>query len=697
MKIQMKHFISGCALFVTVLTACSDDDFEGKTSIKSGDAVQFAASSRTSTRTVYDDENIFQINWEEQDKIKIYSNKTYEGVADADYTVTPIETEDPKKSTNKLYNEGTIAAFGTSQLMWADNDTHKFIGVYPSDNSNISVDAETGIVTLPIKRNQRCEVVAVSGNDYYSQRYSDYTYYAKPDMKNAYLVAYNALTPEQAATNDGNVFLDFKPVMTTIEVVVKGRAKVNEEDVQVTGISVVREVPEGDGDTFTWNAETGETTNKLPESSKGMNTQSTTTFVGLKTSDDTNIVTLKNNESIVFTVFLPPYAIDGNWPMKIRVHATGATEIITKDISGILASNKRRVTLPNFKSSNEQIGNNWITPLDDNIYVSQLSIPGTHDAATGDGTTFSLGKTQDMTLDQQFEMGIRAFDLRPALNASSTMILCHGIVATTFVWDNVMERFKYYLKENPGEFIIAIMRHEDEYSGTSITHWTNENTHEKWAPAMLEKLNVMKNTINPSTNQSYTIDFRPDLTVGEMRGKILFMCRSWTKYNDAGPVVGGYHDWSHSKDGGEVSIWGPSSVIGTLNIQDCYNRSEAGVSSDEFSTVKWNAIEALLEKSRYFHTNPAMINRWSYNHTSGYTSGIIATASITDGYRENAANNHIKFYNKITSTDWVGSTGIILSDFVGARRSGNFTVYGDLLPQAIINNNYKYRMKRKGE
>ena len=30
---------------------------------------------------------------------------------------------------------------------------------------------------------------------------------------------------------------------------------------------------------------------------------------------------------------------------------------------------------------------NWITPLDDNIYVSQLSIPGTHDAATGDGTT----------------------------------------------------------------------------------------------------------------------------------------------------------------------------------------------------------------------------------------------------------------------------------------------------------------------
>ena len=39
----------------------------------------------------------------------------------------------------------------------------------------------------------------------------------------------------------------------------------------------------------------------------------------------------------------------------------------------------------------------------------------------------------------------------------------------------------------------------------------------------------------------------------------------------------------------------------------------------------------------------------------------------------------------------------MIMDFVGARKSGNYTVYGDLCPQAIINNNYKYHMKRKGE
>ena len=36
-------------------------------------------------------------------------------------------------------------------------------------------------------------------------------------------------------------------------------------------------------------------------------------------------------------------------------------------------------------------------------------------------------------------------------------------------------------------------------------------------------------------------------------------------------------------------------------------------------------------------------------------------------------------------------------DFVGAATSDGVAVQGDLCPQAIIDNNYKYRMKRKGE
>ena len=78
-------------------------------------------------------------------------------------------------------------------------------------------------------------------------------------------------------------------------------------------------------------------------------------------------------------------------------------------------------------------------------------------------------------------------------------------------------------------------------------------------------------------------------------------------------------------------------------------------------------------------------------------SDLTGSISSTDGYRENAGNNNIKLYNFINSSSWCGSTGIILMDFVGVHTSGSYTVYGDLCPQAIIDNNYKYRMKRKGE
>jgi len=46
--------------------------------------------------------------------------------------------------------------------------------------------------------------------------------------------------------------------------------------------------------------------------------------------------------------------------------------------------------------------------------------------------------------------------------------------------------------------------------------------------------------------------------------------------------------------------------------------------------------------------------------------------------------------------DWVGNctaTGMIMMDWVGNFKSGRYEVYGDLLPQAIINNNFNYFKK----
>lgn len=673
-----KYFSFLCAALVLagILVSCSDEDHENGKKGVAGRTINFSVSGKSS-RTVYDDTDPYQINWVNGDQIKIFCAEA-ENAKSALYNVTPASTA----------KDGTIAAAGSDVLQWGgDTETHHFYATYPGAADGVKVD-DKGIATFPINRNQKCTVTTTNGYQ------ADVV--AKPDMKNANMVAYTPTAP-----TDNAVSLQFKPLMTTLEIVVKGPSTdINSSNARVTGVSIVSTIQTTSsetGDNFKYDIAKGTISGSAGTGTP--TTKSETTFISLVDANgNASYVDLAYGHTLTLTAFLPPMseaqAAAMKRQVKVRVHITGNVELTasikTNDASSdswttqFKPSAKKKITLPAIPSTST-VGNNWITPLDDNIYVSQISIPGTHDAATGDGTTFRLGKTQELTLDQQFEIGIRAFDLRPAVR-NNDLILCHGVVATTFAWDQVMERFKYYLSEHPGEFIIALIRHEDEY----------DRNNANWGSIMQGKLESLKAETNPKTNESYTADFKPDLTVGELRGKILFLCRDWTKYNNDGPVVGGYTGWSHSPSGSEVSIYSRT-VNGTMNIQDCYAPSEDGQSNflntSKFPEIKWTGIKTLLDKSMKFHTDPTLINRWSVNHTSGYVDWV----STTDGYRKNAANNNIKLYNYINSTTWCGSTGIVLMDFVGAHTSGDHTVYGDLCPQAIIDNNYKYRMKRKGE
>ena len=73
--------------------------------------------------------------------------------------------------------------------------------------------------------------------------------------------------------------------------------------------------------------------------------------------------------------------------------------------------------------------NSWMTAIDDDTKIAMLTIPGTHDAATS--TCAGPGKCQTLTISGQLEHGVRAFDLRPAMdNNSSLGNIYHGILDT---------------------------------------------------------------------------------------------------------------------------------------------------------------------------------------------------------------------------------------------------------------------------
>lgn len=308
----------------------------------------------------------------------------------------------------------------------------------------------------------------------------------------------------------------------------------------------------------------------------------------------------------------------------------------------------------------------WMQRLPDNAYLDQLSIPGTHDSATGNGTTLdSFAQTQELTVSEQFGAGIRAFDLRPSVDGNDLKIY-HGVVATKLSFSEAMGELCRLLDENPSEFVVVIMRHEDDH----------ESAEEKalWNGLMAQYL-------ASSDLSDRLVKFNRNLTVGDMRGKILLLSRD--RYADK-PLGGFINNWTHSPEFAEQSkatITGESSrYTSKLCVQDFYETNNA-------MDTKLASLTALLNHSVNITTSAG--RQWVINHTSGYSASLFATA---DAYRKNAASTNPAVIDYLADESHAGPTGLIMMDFAGVDKSGLYEVAGLRLINSVIDNNFRYDM-----
>lgn len=653
-----------------MLTGCSDDE-GGTARPAAGTPISFSLTS-SGTRTTYDDTNPYQINWVNGDQIKIFCAEA-ETAKSALYNVTPASEA----------KNGTIAAVGSDVLQWGgDTEMHHFYAIYPGAAGGVTVD-NSGIATFPINRNQKCTVTTTNGYD------NDVV--AKPDMNNANMVAYTATAP-----TDNAVSLQFKPLMTTLEIVVQGPAtNINSSKARVTGVSIVSTITTTSGETgdnFKYDIAKGTISGSAGTGTP--TTKSETTFISLVDANgNASYVDLANGKKLTLTAFLPPMseaqAAAMKRQVKVRVHITGNAELTasikTNDANSdswttqFKPSAKKKITLPAIPSGPQESGNNWITPLDGSIYVSQMSIPGSHDAATGEDMATFVGdlfaQTQEQTLQVQWNLGVRCFDLRPALYDKNEVILFgtkdyelwlyHGVTRIAVSWATAMNTIKANLASNPGEFAMVLFRHEDESTAYKNTNTTDFD-------------NYMKAWVN--ANKNWIVDWRPDITIDECRGKLILISRFKGTWEH-----GCFTGWSHDAAGSTTTVNNASSsVTGTMYVQDYYNPSS--------HDAKFASITKYLDIAQQFHTIDAMKNHWMLNHISGYVG-----SSTSNTYRANAAAQNPKVIEYLHNRTTPGSTGILLFDYSGAATSGGSTVQGDVMLQTVIDNNYKYRMKRKGE
>lgn len=289
----------------------------------------------------------------------------------------------------------------------------------------------------------------------------------------------------------------------------------------------------------------------------------------------------------------------------------------------------------------------WMGRLADDTPLRALSIPGAHDAASSTITAWtSWTRTQEKNIAELWNCGVRAFDLRPAL-VDGELLICHDKYSAHVTLPQVMQALLLALDRHPEEAAILLIRHEEEADDNAAD----------WANVMGRYLSGIRSRL---------VDYRPGLTLADLRGKVLVLSRN--EYT-GGPIGGYIRNWSSGK---ELSAQKNASIVdgggnsSPLWVQDYYH--------PEGKDDKWAAVSGLLQAMASAGEDCPLV----INHASGYLGTL-------PNYRGNAENINALLADYIASHRT--PAGIVMMDFAGVSSSKGVSVAGDLLVRALIENN----------
>lgn len=103
---------------------------------------------------------------------------------------------------------------------------------------------------------------------------------------------------------------------------------------------------------------------------------------------------------------------------------------------------------------------NWMGAIGDDVMLSELALPGTHDSGTYKKHIESV-ITQTLTINQQLDYGIRVLDIR-IRHTGNKFALHHGAFFLDVMFGDVLKSVNDFLAKNPSETVLLILKKELE-------------------------------------------------------------------------------------------------------------------------------------------------------------------------------------------------------------------------------------------
>lgn len=529
------RIIGGTLLVLLFMASCSDElNTSGEMPV-SGEEIAFGTHLQefeepsVKTRTIYgvpegesvEEYSRLTIKWVEGDQVRVYSPQAETGFQWADYT---IAEENIGGDATSYY----LKKDGETGVRWGEtNQTHHFYAFYPT---NIGRDDKyqpiTGLqtsttvkATIPVAQ-EHGELFTWKdqpGNVNLPEGWK----LIRPDMTYAMMAGYGVWNP---SSGNDIVTIDFKPLVTVVDVVVNGPAS-GQPDMQVYYVSVRSKTQPIVGDFSCTIDESGNTTfDDMDTEATGDNNIATINCMYEGENGQPTPVTLSAGEKLTLKFFLLPRDIkasDLSVSVQVQNGRTLTQSLIPEGSSmqdkNLLQGQIVRVVTPNLRMPETS---NWMSLIGDNVLFTELSLPGSRHSYTGDlyrssshNVDYETGVMQFYqalnVTDQvqgeetQFDMGIRAFDMKIYYNGGIDKVYAGGSQVGNLTLQQVLTNLKGKLEASPTEACVVFLNYVSppgEYDWTqrmktAVQEWGRQN------PNTLMK-------ISEST------------TMGDMRGKI---------------------------------------------------------------------------------------------------------------------------------------------------------------------------------
>lgn len=626
---DMKKIYALFALPALMLTACSDDINPDVPETVPGEDIVFKASLPQGTRTVYGDFNADgtarKVMWVNGDKVNVFSPQCEANFCQAEYEV--------KVANNQSYADELVKT-GTTGLRWgtASATETKFYAAYP-ENATLAQESD-GTVTASFHiddvQTTLMQSATTNGKTVWSPSAT------APTPNNIMFAQPLANGQSQVTAVDGKTVanLQFTPYSTVLHMTFAGWALTNPDRQGADDMTVysVRLNSTGTSDIAGYFPLTLKADGTAPTVGNNVTLGNKSITVNVDAGAEINGISLKPGDSFECDLFMIPTGatISDQWSVDL-ITSAGTFSRKLKPAAGANSTLKPgQIHKMNFPAITVDDGweyhpDSWLADINDNVYFTEVSLPGAWYAYDGMNTNRGVWpityggnegyQVEGTSIQDLFNQGIRAFQLETRMGSTTTTTLQGTTVVisgtgrtnkiyggddtyvSAFSITKVLDDLRTALSAQTAskEFVVLALSYTDGTSGGTADSFKKE-----W-------INGIASILSNYSDIIYNKGIGPNTTVADLRGRIVVLT---TVDKEAENNV---TTWPNSLFSYTNQSW-PSATMNTSMISPMTWASWPGIGDNV-------AIGAVGQNPNNMYLNYTLANR-TWNGTGTQPTGM---------------------------------------------------------------------------